>query len=335
VTRTPHDALFKRLFSIPEHVRDEVAALLPASVVEAIDWETLRQERAEVVAPGLEMRASDVIYRARLKDDGEALVWFAFEHQSTPDPMMAYRMLRLAVWLWERHLAGGAKRLPLFVPIVVFQGPGQWTAPRRLSELIVGAGALERALGHPVCELVLIVDALSLVPETEIARRTSSPFLRLGLWALRGRGVPMPNRVDAWADALAELARQRKGGAITSILRYHLYTAPLESRSWWDRAAERSRAGEERYMRTLADSFIDEGREEGLKRGRAEGREEGREEGIALGRADALRRIVERRFGAVPDDFAARIESADHATVDRWLDRAIDAASVEGVFADD
>ena len=59
----------------------------------------------------------------------------------------------------------------------------------------------------------------------------------------------------------------------------------------------------------------------GIKKGRAEGM------------AEALSRILEKRFGPLSDDLRQRISVADTATVESWFDRAIAAPDLMSVFA--
>lgn len=47
----------------------------------------------------------------------------------------------------------------------------------------------------------------------------------------------------------------------------------------------------------------------------------------------ALRRLLERRFGPLPDQVLTRLQTAEIAELDRWLDRVLDADSVDAVFA--
>ena len=61
---------------------------------------------------------------------------------------------------------------------------------------------------------------------------------------------------------------------------------------------------------------VQEGREGGLQEGREEGLQEGREEGVACSLID----IYEARFGGMPQDLRAIVESArDEDTLRRWL----------------
>ncbi|MBF0307514.1 MAG: hypothetical protein HQL41_17925 [Alphaproteobacteria bacterium] len=58
-----------------------------------------------------------------------------------------------------------------------------------------------------------------------------------------------------------------------------------------------------------------------------------RAEGVAEGEASALIRLAEKRFGPLPADLRARILAADAATVEAWLDRLMDAPSLEALFS--
>ena len=56
-------------------------------------------------------------------------------------------------------------------------------------------------------------------------------------------------------------------------------------------------------------------------------------EGKAEGKAEALVRVLSRRFGIVLAELRERISQTKVAQLDEWLDRAIDAPSLEAVFA--
>ena len=64
---------------------------------------------------------------------------------------------------------------------------------------------------------------------------------------------------------------------------------------------------------------------------RQEGEQKGRQEGEKEGEAKVLLRLLERRFGAVPDPVRDRIASADVADLDHWIMRVLDAGSIDDV----
>jgi hypothetical protein len=46
-----------------------------------------------------------------------------------------------------------------------------------------------------------------------------------------------------------------------------------------------------------------------------------------------LSRLLTRRFGALSENVADRIRTADHATLEHWMDRVLTAQSLDDIFA--
>jgi hypothetical protein len=65
-----------------------------------------------------------------------------------------------------------------------------------------------------------------------------------------------------------------------------------------------------------------------------EGMRKGFEQGIPRGEAKLLRRLIARRFGAVPAWVDARLDGASEAELEAWGERVLDAASLEAIFAE-
>jgi predicted transposase YdaD len=83
--------------------------------------------------------------------------------------------------------------------------------------------------------------------------------------------------------------------------------------------------------------ILQEGLAEGLKQGRAEGRAEGRlaghAEGVKIGKREALVRVLTKRFGRLPAWSLERIESASTRSLNAWMDRAVQAKSLDDVIS--
>jgi predicted transposase YdaD len=91
----------------------------------------------------------------------------------------------------------------------------------------------------------------------------------------------------------------------------------LEQSPWYNEILERGR-----------EKGREEGRDEGLHEGLAKGREEGREEG----RIDLLQRMIERRFGPLPERLATRLAHLSREQVETVLDVALTAPSLEALL---
>lgn len=76
----------------------------------------------------------------------------------------------------------------------------------------------------------------------------------------------------------------------------------------------------------------EEGREQGVRQGVQEGIRQGVQQGVQQGECLALMRIMQHKFGDIPEPARQRIESADPETLLAWLDRALVAASIDEVI---
>ncbi len=83
---------------------------------------------------------------------------------------------------------------------------------------------------------------------------------------------------------------------------------------------------EETKMATLAQQWFEQGRAEGHAKGHAEG--------IQTGEQKVLIRLLERRFGPLPEPWRERIADADADTLLVWSERVLTARRLEEVFAE-
>ncbi len=82
-----------------------------------------------------------------------------------------------------------------------------------------------------------------------------------------------------------------------------------------------------RNFKSYAEELIEQGLEQGLQ--------QGRQEGLTQGRAEALLRILTAR-GVQVDEVARQriLACTDLTTLDRWLDRALNATTLSEVVDD-
>jgi predicted transposase/invertase (TIGR01784 family) len=336
--QSPHDALFKQVFGVPENAAGELRSVLPEAVAARIDWTTLARVDGSFVDADLSTSESDLVFSVRI-GARRALVYILFEHQSSSDPMMGLRLLRYIVRIWERWMHGDASaaRLPLVLPVVLHHSETGWTAARRFSDLVDLSDDERAAFGSLVPDFEYVLDDVSHASDDDLMGRGMSSAAALVLWALRdARRLDAPGfekAVKRWRNRLATLTDQPGGVEVLQSL-FCYYSAVGEvspervGRALRDHVGRRA---EEAYV-TTADML----RQEGRALGRAEGRTEGKAEGKAEGEARAICAVLEARGLAVSDAIRQRIASCrDLATLDRWLVRAATAAAAEEVFAGD
>jgi hypothetical protein len=324
--RSPHAALFARLFREPELAWVTLCALLPP-LTDLLERDSLRLADGHLVSERLVERFTDLLFEARLRDDREVLVWLLFEHKSWADRHTALQVLTYAVELWRAHQdarpPASSTRLPLVLPVVLLHDPGGRSLPARFSELYDGPPALLDCVAPFVPDFGLLVDDLRGLSFEAIAARSSSPAYRLAAWLLRSRGNEPVERLEAYREAWSALLDEGRTGAIGALLRYAAWVgADPDSVPLRAARAVSPRLGEE-VMNNM-ERLLDQGRTEGRVSGKAEGRAEGM--------ATLLTLLLQTRFGTLPDALRPRLARASEPELERWTARAATASALEEVF---
>ncbi|MDE0460313.1 MAG: Rpn family recombination-promoting nuclease/putative transposase, partial [Chromatiales bacterium] len=137
---TPYDAAWKLLFSFPEMVRDLLAGFVPTEWVHDLDLSAPTRHPEGQVTDDARERHPDRVWEVGMRDrSGSVLV--TFEFQSTVDRTMAVRVLVYTAMLYQDRLRRSAAPLPPVLPIVVYYGPGEWTAQESVAGLCAAPGA--------------------------------------------------------------------------------------------------------------------------------------------------------------------------------------------------
>lgn len=183
-TSTPHDAVFKQFLCHPETARDFLAIHLPEALRALCDLQTLTLASGSFIEPSLRAYYSDVLWSLQTTE-GEGYIYVVIEHQSSPDPHMAFRLLRYALSAMQRHLDAGHPTLPLAIPMLFYHGM-QSPYPFSLCWLDEFANpAAARALYADAFPLVDI----TVVPDDEIMHHRRIALLELVQKHIRQRDL--------------------------------------------------------------------------------------------------------------------------------------------------
>ncbi len=327
MTSSIHDALFKKTFSQVEHATGELRAILPPGLTERIDFATLALCPGTFVGADFSQRHTDLLFTAEIAEK-KALLYVLFEHQSTVDPLMLFRLLAYMVRIWEAHLLDEpeAKRLPVIIPVVLHHSQSGWTANVAFEDLLDVEPAMLIEIAPYVPHFRCVLDDLGGESEEALRARAMSALGRLVLWCLKSSRTPelLVAQLGRWAELMRQVARAPDGmAALGTILQYvweiHATIGVDELRELV--AREVGKDVEEAIV-TTADML------------RAEGRSEGQREGIRVGQRGMLVKLLRQRFGALSDEAVARIDAAGAAELEAWFDRALTATALAEIFGE-
>jgi hypothetical protein len=265
----------------------------------------------------------------RRTDGRAAYLYLLFEHQSEPDRLMAFRLLRYLVRILERHQGEhpGNHRLPAVLPLVLHHGKGGWTEPVELVDLYDLDPAELAACRDHLPAFRFVLDDLARVPDEQIRRRPTTARAKLTSLAFKhGRqSADLAQRLPRWdGEARGVVAEPQGRDTLGAIVRYILDVSPHVTPEQLV-AAWKPAAGD--IVEEVAVTYVE--------KARAEGRERGLSEGRAVEARAALLRVIARRGFDLPAHVRERIErEKDLARLERWLDDAVTAVRLEDMFQD-
>lgn len=332
----PHDSLFRYAFSDPATITAHFQAVLPPEVVAALDWPSLRLQPGSYVDETYQDFHSDLLFKVDTRAGEEVFLYLLFEHQSSSDPLMAQRVLTYMIRVWDFWLRGEGnprpRKLPPVLPVILFHGTSAWTAPTRLSELLLGGPELKAAMGELVPEVRYILQDLSAHSDEQLFGTALGRMVQI-LFKHARRG-DLWEHLARWSDTVTQILQEHPDGlrAVEALVRYIVLvnrTGPPEAVRQTLR--EKLSPEAEESLMTYAEQLREEGRQE-IRSQLARQLEEERRKALQHDRARMLR-LLQVKFGTIEVDIIQQIQDATEEQLDAWHERLLTAASLAEVFA--
>jgi len=299
-------------------IRDLLCEILGDTWVSLLDLGSAERVPNSFTSRGHKKRESDIIWKLRRKDNDEPVyVYILLEFQSRPDRYMSVRLMTYMGLFFESLIAQGllpdSGKLPLVIPVVIYNGTGAWTPALELSELI------ERL--DPSAEPYVPRLRYRLVHEAKV------PLALLEASESPVADLFRMERSRAWDEMLGGIGRLRRHVGNDESLR-RAFEAWMENvifprlgLSSDEIPGRLSLEGAETMLAERIDEWNRKLAEESLQKGRKEGE------------AHALLRLLEKKFGPLPKGAQRRIAGAELERLLEWFDLAVTAERLEDVFA--
>ena len=266
---------------------------------------------------------TDRLYRARTVAGQPLLIHALVEHKSMQDPRVALQLLgyktRILEW-WDatagRDADGHLQPLPVVLSMVVYHGKAPWRVPSTLAEATNAGHAF-----HPyLADFRYILVDLGQIDDVALSR---NEVLRTGFLILK-----YGSRNSDLRETLLTLGRAAYALGLDDLVALVCYMLAepneVEAQVLREVLAEIVPGQEDRIMSIAAEQW----KAEGIALGEAKGLQQG----LQQGQARTLLRQLERRFGSVSESVRQRVSAADIDTLDQWLDRVLEAPTLDAVF---
>jgi predicted transposase/invertase (TIGR01784 family) len=298
-------------------IQDLLREIVGERWVDRIDFDSGERVNASFVSARHEHRESDVIWKFRQDGDEPVYVYILMEFQSRPDPSMPVRLMGYESLFYQSLIASQSmaawRKLPLVIPVVVYNGGEPWNVPTDLGSLI---GDLD--------------------PSAEIYR----PQLR---YRLVDEAAYPREELAALNSPVADLFRIEKSRdwleVRSSVHRLRQTIPPSEAslrqafETWLQKVIlPRFGVSQEEASAVLTLEELETMLAESIDRWNREIREEGRQEGRQEGEARMLLRLLRLKFGPLALEIEERVRSTDADRLLEWSERVLAAERLVDVF---
>ncbi|MDR0219674.1 MAG: Rpn family recombination-promoting nuclease/putative transposase, partial [Enterobacteriaceae bacterium] len=253
-----HDSLFKYCLTEPEMARDFLSFYLSEEVRVLCDLTTLKLESSSFVDQQLRQLHSDMLYSVETTQ-GNGYIYCLIEHQSTPEPLMAWRLMYYAMSAMAAHLKKGYSELPLVAPLLFYHGN---IRPYPYSNRWLDCFAFSERATNLYSQPFSLID-LSVISDEEIMTHKSIALLEMVQKHIRCRDIL------EWLPQLIQIinAGHNSVEQRNVILRYILLNGhTLNHPQLVHQLIEQTPENKEMVM-TVAEQLRQEGRIEGIEKG--------------------------------------------------------------------
>ncbi|MBF0173589.1 MAG: Rpn family recombination-promoting nuclease/putative transposase [Magnetococcales bacterium] len=323
----PHDRFFKLLLSDPDRVGTLLRERLPVEVARSLAPEPPEWVAGSFVDEALRSHLTDRLFSAWTVGKRRMFLYVLIEHKSQPERRIAWQLAKYQMEVlkqWEREHRDWDK-LPAVVPFVFYHGATEWRIPNEFLALVDAEEAWKPYLMNfhfPLFDLGQVADhELSRQPRLHawllVAKYGTREFVR---FQLQQRFIDalatVPEDLPVFIRYMIECYEHMDDQDLRTLIRGVL---PQE---------------EHNMMSKFARDLIANPKPEWVQMVRQDGWQDGWQDGQQEGEAALLLRLLQRRFGSLPEWVVGRVRSADQTLLERWGDQIFDATTLEDLFSD-
>ena len=287
---------------------------IPPQVAEKIDKESLQLMPGNFIEDLKEWK-TDLLYKVTFQGT-PGYIYLLIEHQRQSDHLMPLRMLEYMTKIIRMHLQENRNGpLPLVYPCVLYNGSKPYPNTTDLFELFQDPGFAREIFLKPF----QLID-LTQLSDDDLKKESLLGIMEMLLkYAFARDTIALVRNISnllQQADKMQELDLLRESAE-------YVFQTTKDNLSKHDVLNEFKKhlsPPTQKNIMTLAEAFVEEGRQEG------------RQEGLQKFRSLLVKQL-ERRFpNQITSNHLHLIEEADSESLSLWIERLIDATCIEEVF---
>ncbi|PCJ26136.1 MAG: transposase [Rickettsiales bacterium] len=237
---------------------------LPAEIQKSVDLSTINVEPESYVEDTLRKKMSDLVYSVKTKEGDDAFIYLLLEHQSSVDYWISFRLQKYMLLLCERHKKNKEPgKLPIIYPLVLYNGKAKYTASLNFWGLFDDPKRAKEVMGGDYT----LVD-LHAMSDDDINYERYSSLVLSAMKHIHDRDtLKMLDLLFGRCKIALSLDKKEDYVLLRMIIEYTNPKVPAEKRKELEQVIKGhlSKKEGENFMKTVKDSYKEEGREEGAE----------------------------------------------------------------------
>ncbi|MDR5617884.1 Rpn family recombination-promoting nuclease/putative transposase [Arsenophonus sp.] len=284
-TPTPHDAVFRQFLSEKETAKDFFDIWLPDEIKALCDLDSLKVESGSFIDSDMKNYQSDIIYSVSTTK-GSGYIYVLIEHQSTPDKLIAWRLMRYSMAAMQKHLEAGHRQLPLVFPILFYSGE---QSPHPYSTNWLDCFE-DRKLAESIYTNPFKLADVTTLDDGEIMKHK-----RMSLLTLIQKHIRRRDMTELMNEIVTLLSyNYYTDNQVITMFNYLIQEGNAQKPMKFITEIAKQSEKHEGALMTIAQALRQEGRKEGIQQGLQRGKLEGRQEGYQLGKNDGVQEGIQK-----------------------------------------
>jgi predicted transposase/invertase (TIGR01784 family) len=271
----PHDKFFRGSMKDIRIAREFFDFHLPEKFRGMVDLSSLKLCNGSFVDARHCQRFTDILYSVLLQEQ-QAYLFLLVEHQSTPDELMAFRLLTYLCRIMQEHIdQTQSKVLPIVVPMVFYHGKESYPYSSDLFDLFGEHKSLAKNIFLQPFHLIDI----GAIPDEELRKRQWAGLMEFTMKHVFARDVlPLIQQI---MPQLQHIDKLGENDYIMRIIDYLMTVGDIhDSEAFIEVVTQNLSPQMGAEIMTFAERLRQEGKQEGRQEGIEQGLQKGKEEGI-------------------------------------------------------
>ena len=278
--------------SDPDTVRDFVKSFLPKAVSQRIDPESIKVIDTEKTDRKYRKFYLDLSVSCRLSGS-ESEIYIVFEHKSYPDKLTLIQILNYCAVVWETCIRNKEPLKPI-IPVVFYHGRRKFNLPTDFSDYF----EVDDAIRDYLLDFSIVLFDTNQRTDDEILRTCGNMYLAASILAMKH----IFKDIRSLAPVLRQIVRLDRDRFLM-VLEYVIMAKDIKEEELEELIKD---AGGD-VMPSLAQKWLEQGRQQGLQQGMQQGIRQGMQQGMLQEAREMVLDALEARFGRTSEQLKPQV----------------------------